>query len=247
MQDQNQRVVSTSAVALITEALREIVPDVGLKVRRTFAFDQHGMTPLEFVQSLGMLNTSGGTPFNTHSVNFMLVPMTAVFTPMSPGECSALNVLERRLGFLETIVRYTHHFYREVMAKELETAGQGRIEESAAQLVKRISQLCLQLLDEEAMQETLLGNWLESQHDATASTRQIHQLTNERLVWTTGLDRYVLSETGLAWERNGRPWFDSIHIDGIEHKLSYKPVSKMYEMLAADDSPKRPNITLVQS
>lgn len=49
---QNNRVIATSAVGIITEALRQIVPDVGLRVRRTFAYDEHKMTPLEFVRSL---------------------------------------------------------------------------------------------------------------------------------------------------------------------------------------------------
>lgn len=245
MTDQHSRLVRINAVGIITEALREIVPDVGLMVRRSFAFDGNAMNPLEFVQSLGMVSSRGCTPFTSRGVSFLLIPMTAVFTPISPGECSSMAVLERRLAFLETIVRYTHHFYREVVAKELETASRSGVEEGAPALIKRISQLCLQLLDEQAMQESLLGNWLESQHDAAASSRQLHQLTGERVVWTTGLDRFVLSETGLAWERGGRKWFDASHIDGTEHALTYTPLSQMYEELAA--AGKRPNITLVQS
>lgn len=239
------RTVSTNAIGIITEALRELVPDVGLQVRRSFAFDSHAMDPHEFVQSLGLLSSQGNTPYTSRGVSFLLVPMTAVFTPMSPGECSVVGVLERRLAFLETVVRYTHHFYRETMAKELETAPGRGVDEAAPGLVKRISQLCLQLLDEEAMRECLLGHWLESQHNAAASSRSLHLLSAERVVWTTGLDRYVLSESGLSWERNGRPWFDASHIDGVAHTLSYLPQSQMYALLAADTRG-RPEISLVR-
>lgn len=245
MAEIKQRLVPTNAVGIITEALRELVPDVGLRVRRSFAFDPHGMNPIEFVQSMGMASVKGSSPFTDREVLFLLIPMTAVFTPIGPGECSSLCVLERRLAFLEAVVRYTHHFYREVMARELETAPASGYDVGAPALVRRIGQLCLQLLDETVMRETLLGNWHESQHEAVASSRSVHLLSSEKVIWTAGLDRYSLSEAGLSWERNGRAWFDPSHIDGTQHMLSYLPQSHMQELLASEARGK-PQITLVQ-
>ncbi|WP_440986236.1 hypothetical protein ACQHIH_21285 (plasmid) [Xanthomonas sontii] len=238
------RAVATNAVAVINEALRELVPDVGLKVRRSFAFDSHAVNPLEFVQSMGMLHSQGTDPFTFRAVGFLLVPMTAVFVPMSPGECGALCVLERRLAFLETLIRYTHFFYREVVARELETAPTSGIDRGAPALVSRIGQLCLQSLDEEAMCSSLMGNWAESQHESACATRTLHHMSDGHVIWATGLDRYVLSESGLSWERHGRPWFDRSHIDGCEHKFSYVPQSHMYTMLASEQR-QRPPVTLV--
>ncbi|QRD62622.1 hypothetical protein H8Z72_22890 (plasmid) [Xanthomonas citri pv. citri] len=244
MSSTNDRIVSINAVAVINEALRELVPDVGLKVRRSFAFDSHAMNPLEFVQSMGMLSPQGTGLFTTRAVGFLLIPMTAVFAPMSPGECGALSVLERRLAFLETIVRYTHFFYREVVARELETAPASGVDRGAPALVSRIGQLCLQLLDDDAMCNVLLGSWEESQHGSAGSTRTLHHMSDSQVIWATGLDRYVLSETGLAWERHGRPWFDRSHIDGCAYNFNHVPQSHMYSMLASDQR-QRPAMTLV--
>lgn len=81
--------------------------------------------------------------------------MVTVFAPMTPGEASGVQVLVRRLAFLETCIKYTHQFYRETIAREMETAPLRDVDDGAPALVKRISELCLQLLDEEAMVETL--------------------------------------------------------------------------------------------
>ena len=245
MNEQSNRAVSTSAVGIITEALREIVPDVGLRVRRTFAFDEHGMTPLEFVGSLGASFGQGHNGFSTRGVSFLLVPMTVVFAPMAPGEASMVHVLERRLAFLEACTKYTHQFYREAIARELETAPHRGQDQGAPALVKRISELCLQLLEEDALRESLTAFWLESQHSAVAASRTVYELTAERLAWTAGSDRFELNGQGMSWERNGRCWFSSSHIDGTEHPLSYQPTTQMYGMLA-DDAPAKPTISLVR-
>nr|WP_312130921.1 hypothetical protein [Stenotrophomonas pavanii] len=244
----NDRIVTINAVAVINEALRELVPDVGLKVRRSFAFDSHSMTPLEFVQSMGMLSSTGDMPYSSRAVGFLLIPMTSVFVPMAPGECGSVNVLDRRLAFMESIARYTHFFYREVIARELETAPAAGIDRGAPALVSRIGQLCLQLLDEEAMRSCLVASWDESQHESASASRTLHHLSDGQVVWATGLDRYVLSEAGLAWERHGRPWFDRSHIDGCAHTFSHLPQSQMYSMLAgasSNEQRQRPSMTLI--
>ncbi|MBD4013221.1 hypothetical protein GUH93_00390, partial [Xanthomonas citri pv. citri] len=77
---------------------------------------------------------------------------------------------------METCIKYTHQFYRETIAREMETAPLRDVDDGAPALVKRISELCLQLLDEEAMVETLSFFWLESQHESMASVRTVHEL-----------------------------------------------------------------------
>ena len=245
--EENTRISSSNAVGLITEALREIVPDVGLRVRRTFAFDENDMTPVEFVHSLAASFTNGFNGYNTRGVGYMLVPMTTVFAPMSPGEACAANVLQRRLAFMETCLKYTHQFYREAIARELETAPLRDVDDGAPALVKRISELCLQLLDEEAMREALSLFWEESQHEAATRSRTIHELTSERLVWTVGSDRFSLSERGLGWSKSGQDWFDATHIEGSVHKLRFMPQTQLGAQLAeaARGTKQSPVLTVV--
>ncbi|MGX2089708.1 hypothetical protein [Xanthomonas axonopodis] len=242
---QNNRVIATSAVGIITEALRQIVPDVGLRVRRTFAYDEHKMTPLEFVRSLMTFSSGGFNAYTTRGVGYLLVPMVTVFAPMTPGEASGVQVLVRRLAFLETCIKYTHQFYRETIAREMETAPLRDVDDGAPALVKRISELCLQLLDEEAMVETLSFFWLESQHESMASVRTVHELASERLIWSVGSDRFSLTERGLAWAKNGQDWFDSTHIDGAEHSLRYVPQTLLGAQLADAVREARPSLSVV--
>lgn len=230
--EQNHRIMSVNAVGIITEALREIVPDVGVRVRRTFAFDEHDMSPVEFVHSLSSSFSHSFNGFNTRGVGYLLVPMASVFAPMSPGEACTAHVLLRRLAFMETCVKYTHQFYRETLARELETAPQRDLDDGAKALTRRISELCLQLLDEESMREALTLFWDESQHPAIANSRTIHALTAEQVVWTAGSDRFTLSERGLAWEKNGQRWFGSAHIEGVEHTLRFVPQTQLGAQLA---------------
>jgi hypothetical protein len=243
--EQNNRIVTTNAVGIITEALREIVPDVGLRVRRTFAFDEHQMTPIEFVHSLTNSFSGGINAYNTRGVGYLLVPMVTVFAPMTPGEAGAAGVLVRRLGFLETCVKYTHQFYRETIAREMETAPLRDVDDGAPALVKRISELCLQLLDEEAMSEALSLFWLESQHDSMASVRTVHELSSERLIWSVGSDRFSLTERGLAWAKNGQDWFDATHIDGTVHTLRYVPQTLLGAQLADAARGVKPSLSVV--
>ncbi|MEN9111016.1 MULTISPECIES: hypothetical protein [Xanthomonas] len=241
----NNRVIATSAVGIITEALRQIVPDVGLRVRRTFAYDEHMMTPIEFVRSLMTFSTGGFNAYTTRGVGYLLVPMVTVFAPMTPGEASGVNVLVRRLAFLETCVKYTHQFYRETIAREMETAPLRDVDDGAPALVKRISELCLQLLDEEAMVEALSLFWLESQHQSTASVRTVHELSSERLIWSVGSDRFSLTERGLAWAKNGQYWFSSTCIDGTEHTLRYLPQTLLGAQLADAAREVKPALSVV--
>ncbi|MCF5986351.1 hypothetical protein L2214_14045, partial [Xanthomonas perforans] len=173
------------------------------------------------------------------------VPLVTVFAPITPREASGVQVLVRRLAFLETCIKYTHQFYREAIAREMETAPLRDVDDGAPALVKRISELCLQLLDEEAMVETLSFFWLESQHESMASVRTVHELASERLIWSVGSDRFSLTERGLAWAKNGQDWFDSTHIDGAEHSLRYVPQTQLGAQLADAAREARPSLSVV--
>lgn len=233
--------INYNATSIIAEAVHQIVnADIGVKMRRSFAWDGGNDDPVAYVTRLQEAVAGQEGYYENQAVRFLLLPVTSVFAPLTPGEGGNVFTMARYLSFLEVQTRYAAMFFREAIAREADTrpSPNGRQVESYSKLITRIREFCLHTLDPAELEFQMGRLWAASQSPAMLKQRFLNTISTDHIRWSAGADAFEIGANGMQWYRNGVLWFGDGRVDGARSVI---PASTDPELLDHSDELRQHN------